>query len=108
MLSYIHNNEDKMIGPLILTVIILYTADPDENLKILTSHTPKMDLKKKRYIKAFQTMLSYIHNNEDKMIGPLILTVIVLYTADPDENLKILTSHAPKMDLKKKRYIKAY
>jgi hypothetical protein len=46
-------------------------------------------------------MLSHIHNNEDKMIGPLILTVIILYTADPDANPKILTSHAPKMDLKK-------
>jgi hypothetical protein len=40
-----------------------------------------MDLKN---IKAFQTMMSHIHNNEDKMIGPLILTVIILYTADPD------------------------
>jgi hypothetical protein len=38
--------------------------------------------------------------NEDKMIG--LLSVIILYTADPDANPKILTSHAPKMDLKKK------
>jgi hypothetical protein len=38
--------------------------------------------------------------NEDKMIGPH--SVIILYTADPDANPKILTSHAPKMDLKKK------
>jgi hypothetical protein len=31
--------------------------------------------------------------NEDKMIGPH--SVIILYTADPDANPKILTSHAP-------------